>query len=304
MTKADPLERLLVAVMGEAKSTKTSFALTFPKPMVDFDLDQSFERCEARFRALYPDAKILKLPPGAELLDGHMAAFDLIVRQYRLPITLPGRAPTGMKELWDDHIINEIVRADENPRIKTCMIDTGTVLWEVNRMAHLQRTNDRSEKERERLIRIEYARPNTEARSLLSAARFTSTNLIVTHHVKGKYGPGMVENKRGEMELKQDQLIGETLDGYKETNAIVDITARVRSEITCEHENVTFIDNEAGRAQHGAHKINETPVPALVINECGYALSAQGKKITTPSFDSLLALVNERRDADAELATL
>ena len=48
------MDTLLIAAYGDIKTAKTTFGLSFPKPLVVFDLDQSYIRASMRYMAANP----------------------------------------------------------------------------------------------------------------------------------------------------------------------------------------------------------------------------------------------------------
>ena len=296
------IDSLLIGLYGDIKTGKTSFMLSMPKPLVDFDFDQSFDRAAARALAMEKGLTYKKVMPEEELTDEILAKYDIIVRCYDMPLQLPGRPLEGFVNLWEEKLIPEFMKTLETPRIKSVGLDTGTLFWTIDHQAQLERVQrESSNKVRQRLLPVEYARPNTEARALLGAVRNKRKNLVALHHVGPKHGPGYETVRRGRTEekvFKPDMLIGETWSGFSHLGQIVDVIARTRLEQNCETCKSTFVDNPASRMEHGTHKLSGKVTPTVEIEHCGYSLNAGGMKFENASFDLLYQAINGMRLAD------
>ena len=214
---------------------------------------------------------------------------------------MPGKPREGLLDLWENQIIPDMIQVHESD-IASVMVDTGTILWEIDHQAHLERVQKealaREKKPRESLIQIEYARPNKEIRAIYQMARATGKNLVSVNHLGAKYGVGLVEERRGgrsEKVMKSDVVIGESWRGFSQLGQIVDLVLRTRLEYNCTKcqmwipvapNNTVPIEIEA---VHGKCKsyINMTPTPTGEIEECGYVLDAQGLKLPNPNYDSV-----------------
>lgn len=268
-----------IGVYGPIKTFKTTLGLTLPKPMVDFDLDVSFDRAEARVRAMNPEWKILKLTPDNPLTEDILSSnYDLIVKQYNIPIRLPGTPVKGFEHLWNATVIPEMLLVDNHPRIKSILVDTGTVMWELARMAEFERKSDT--RQRENLSRIEYARPSTEVRGLLRAPKFVNKQFISLHHQKGKY--------------VRDTQVGFTWDGFQHMGAEVDLIAVTAIGQYCANCKISF--NPEWTAAHIQHRIEQNKIiPIIQIETSGYAIESQGIIIENPDYYKILGETNLRR---------
>lgn len=303
MVDIPDIDSLLIGLYGDIKTGKTSFMLSMPKPLVDFDFDQSFDR--AAVRALHQEGGLTykKVMPDEDLTDDILNSYDIIVRCYDMPLKLPGMPLEGFVDIWEGKLIPEFLMTLNNPNIKSVGIDTGTLFWTIDHQAQLERVQrESSNKIRQRLLPVEYARPNTEARSLLGAVRNKRKNLVALHHVGPKHGPGYETIRRGNREekvFKPDMLIGETWSGFSHLGQIVDVIARTRVEQGCQTCGTTFADTPSSRLEHGTHKLNGSVVPTLEVEHCGYSLSAGGMKFENPTFEGLYNTVNAMRMVDA-----
>jgi len=172
-----------MSIAGEPKSGKTHFACTAPSPIRFFDFDLgSFSIMQKKF----PDTEIVKSEHFIDVWKQNsvmpvLKEFDL---QYK-------------EALMDD-------------RFKTIVIDTGSQLWEIVRIALFEHVK-KNDPNRQRLIQIEYASANAQMEAFLKAPYAVGKNLIVTHYTKDSYDS--TGNKTGQVEPEQ----------YKGTNGIADI---------------------------------------------------------------------------------
>lgn len=303
----DPIDFLSIATYGDVKTGKSSVALTAPKPMVNFDFDQSFDRAAARLFEKEPGLKVQRVWPGETITARHLEEADLIVRQYDMPLKIPGQPNEGFLAIWEGQFLPEILTAIAHPRIKSIVVDTGTIMWLMDHQAHLervQRSNDPNVKARQNLIQIEYARPNTEARAIYTGARNRRKNIISVHHLGAKYGTGQVEVQKGnrtETVIKHDMVIGQQPAGFSQTSSVVDVVLRNRIEVKCRRPECAilgggyFEDNPGTRMQHGSHGIDEKLTPTATFELCGYTLEAQNQKLINPDFLSVITMVNALR---------
>ena len=272
------VDKLRLGIYGDIKTGKTSLALSFSKPIFHVDLDiGGFQRAEARVLKL--GYSVMKLP-GITAVNQSLPQFyqtqgwkqlpDIITKPYPLPLKFPGQAIHGMMAVWEE-LIDDLLFMYATPQISTIVIDTGTMMHQISTMAHLERIQAKNP-ERQVLQQIEYARPNTEERSLLSGAYTYEKNLVITHHAGGKYESRLTA--KGTEEIR----VGDTWAGFNGMGAIVDLVAR------------SFI----------APSPNGTIVPRLWIEDCGLTLQAKGEQMENPTFDSLLELINNFRLTEAQ----
>lgn len=206
----------VVAIWGEEKSTKTTLALTFPKPIYHFDLDVGgYERAAWRLDVKEVTTKSYPTPLQIEKLMG--ATHDGV------SIKIPKKV-VGMRELWQK-IMSDYVEVVQKTDVATIIMDSATQLWSICHTAYLQELQEKQilqgtpDKDlRERLIPIEYGTPNDRMKSVIFTARSFNKNLILTHYPKDIYASkltdkGVVEYKTGEVDV----------DGFKQTKALADL---------------------------------------------------------------------------------
>lgn len=212
---------ILLAVCGPEGAWKTTFGLTFPRPIVHFELDiGGFGRAAWRLDLTSIASKSYSLPiPMEKLMSSPQGA----------PTARFHRGVRGYKEIWQQFVI-DFVAACQDPQVKTLILDSGTMLWTVCHTALLQEKQEVQQSEakskgrtlqdfelRERLQPIEY--PNERMRSLIYTARSCKKNLVTTHYPKDIYAD-MPDPKSGD--IKQYKTGKVDMDGFKETRKYVD----------------------------------------------------------------------------------
>lgn len=247
---------------GPDKSCKTTLSLTFPKPLVHMELDiGGFDR--ATFANYMGFEDMVK-----EGLIRH--------KQYPMPlqanvvpvkdaITLkPSKKLVGYKELYYE-LLGDYVNNLNNPEIKTVVIDTDTVRWELVCNAYLQEKQENqpaNEPLRQQLLQIEYREPNSRMRAFLYEPKKTGTHLVLVHHETDKYKQqlnldGKLESVRtGEKERA----------GWNRLGDIADIIVR------------TYLQK---------NKDNHWK-PWCEVELCGYDINFTGSKLSEPSYDGIV----------------
>jgi len=247
-----------MCIWGAIKTGKTTFGLTFPKPIVYLDLDQSFERAEWRFAGL--DVRKVSTIDAATLAEG-----DVIKKAYLPVIKWPGaNIADGYINAWENYC-QDFKTICENPRIRTIQVDTGTMAWRMAHQAQLERVQRHTPaKSRQNLLPVEYARPNSDMRAIYAGARAMGKNLILVHQVGGIY-----EDKLTPKGVEQVR-VGDTWDGWRELGAFVDVVVR-------------------------ANWKDRTEEPSIRIEVCGLIPAAEGITMVAPTFELVLGLINGMR---------
>lgn len=283
----EPITRLTIGSMGGNKTCKTSFGLTLPKPLIMLDLDFGYDRAEARFVRDNPKLHILRVGPVTSM-EGVLAGppYDMVVKRYNTPVRLPGVALAGFTSLVEDQILPDIMMAYQTSWVSSVFVDTGTILWEAERMAQLERVQTAAAKKgrtevEDRMIQREYGRPNLEMRAILSASRVYGKHMVISHHLRDVY-----------VGDKPDVNGATTWAGFKEVGQLVDTMVRNGVEATCLDCKTPFPDSERGA--HLKHR-SGNPVPAVTIEFCGYTLAANGMKLYKPTYELVLQMVNAMR---------
>lgn len=217
---------MIAALWGNEKSWKTTMALTWPKPLVHFDLDVGgFSRAAWRLDTTNIESKSYPTPIQMEKLLGQV--------KEGVSIKFPKKL-IGIKEVWQQIVI-DFVAAVNRPDVQTIVIDSATQLWSLchrGRLQELQEVQEARSKGkiiendlRERLQPIEYAEPNDRMRTLIYTARSYSKHLVLTHYPRDVYGQkvtdrGVEDYKTGEVEP----------DGFKDTQKLVDIVVWIETD--------------------------------------------------------------------------
>ena len=213
------------AICGEEGTGKTTMALTFPKPVRHFDIDVGgYRRAAWRLDTEGLSTKAYPMPIQIDKLKGQTTVSSRI----QVP-----KKVEGMKNMWQD-IVTDFVEACQDAAVKTIILDSSTLLWNICHKSVLEEIQERQlakhKKEhpnipwdendyRERLQPIEYGPANDRMRTLLHTARSFSKNLVLVHYPADEYGT--IQDGKGNMvEGKTGKVI---LDGFKETVKLVDL---------------------------------------------------------------------------------
>lgn len=261
---------MILAIRGPNKTCKTTLGLTFPKPLMHFDLDLGFDRAAPRFKEDIDTGLIVSKRYPAPL---KVAISD----KGEVTLRFSERKVVGVRELWEE-FTQDFIEALVGPQFKTLMIDTGTVLWEITHRAFLQEKQEAQKPEdinkqglRERLLPVEYGEPNSRMRAVFHGCRTYEKNLVLTHFEREKIQEkltdrGVVEERTGIFEL----------DGFKHTGDIVDIQV------------ATYLNKN---------------VPHCKVELCGLAIAFQGAELEEPSYDKIvngLAMLRGEQDAGTD----
>lgn len=221
----------ITAIVGEEGTCKTTMALSFPKKLVHFDIDVGgYRRAAWRIDTDGIASKPYPRPLQMAKLLGQQA--DLSSR--KIEVKFPKKVE-GMKELWQQIVI-DFVAACQDPEVKTIVLDSATLLWNICHQSVLQEAQERqllkwqsdpthkntpfNENDyRERLQAIEYGPANDKMTQLFHTSRAFNKNLVLTHYPTDVYGP-MPDGKGGLVEAKTGEKM---LDGYKNTAKLVDV---------------------------------------------------------------------------------
>ena len=216
---------MIFILWGEDKSCKNTLAMTFPKPLVDMEFDiGGFDRANRNL-------------PNLPIKDW-ISAGDIKLEQYVMPFQIgkldpvsntirPSKIIVGMKELFYQFAAKYIQHL-KDPNIKTIVVDTGTLLYEVTCTGYLQEKQeiqlnpDGSVKPKERLrvslLPIEYREPYIRMRSFIYQAKAHGKHLVLTHHASDEYGfvkdgkGAVVEGKTGKRVLHGWTQLGDGAD--------------------------------------------------------------------------------------------
>jgi hypothetical protein len=276
------LDNLLIGIWGEIKTGKSTFGLTFPKPLVIFDLDQGVFRALHRFTN-YPI--IISKDPITNQVYDSCPDNAIIIRSFNFVANWQTMKIENALNYWNV-MAQEFALATAHPRIKSIDVDTGSLLWDLASNAHLERVQLDSGKDRQSLLPIEYKRPNSEMRALLTLVRNFKKNLVLMHHVGGIYKDIVSADGR-----KDSIKIGDTWDGFSRLGAIVDVIGK------------TYIETKAQPPAISNGAITNLPpirTPYMLLETCGLALGAEGFAIPYPTYDNVLTFINGQRQLEAQ----
>lgn len=248
--------RILV-ISGDNKTTKTTLALSGPKPLRHYDLDLGYERASHRFNGQEILSTRYTTPAqGVDILQGKVRVRSRNVLH-------------GVRELWDQWV-EDYITALRDDHWVTHAIDTGSQLWETCHRGFLQeqqeaqlRENPATKDVKETLGTYGYAEPNARMRAMYAAARTYGRNLIITHYLKPEYQDIITE--KGIQSGTTGRMI---MDGYKHTIGLCDIAV------------TTFLRDN---------------VPFCRIDFCGLDLRAQGMELKEPTWDKIMDIVEKLR---------
>lgn len=207
---------IICAIWGPEKSWKSTFALTFPKPIVHFDIDVGgYKRASWRVDTTDVVSESYPTPIQVEKLMG--------AKQEGATVRFP-RQVIGYKAVWQK-IVVDFVDCCQSPKVQTIIMDSATELWRICHTSLLQEKQEIQMSHgmsvtdslfREKLKPVEY--PNERMRSLIYTARSHKKNLVLTHYPRDVYGQkvtdkGIEDYKTGAVEP----------DGFKDTQKLVDI---------------------------------------------------------------------------------
>ena len=216
---------MIFILWGEDKSCKNTLAMTFPRPIVDMEFDiGGFARA---------NRNLPHLPIKDWINSG-----EITLEQYIMPFQIgqldpvnatirPSKIIVGMKELFYQ-FAGKYIQHLKDPNIKTIVVDTGTLLYEVTCTGYLQEKQeiqlnpDGTVKPKERLrvslLPIEYREPYIRMRSFIYQAKAHGKHLVLTHHASDEYGfvkdgkGGIVEGKTGKRMLHGWAQLGDGAD--------------------------------------------------------------------------------------------
>ncbi len=218
---------MIVAVWGEEKTWKSTFALSFPKPIYHMDLDVGgFERAIWRIDAKEIHSKSYPIPIQIEKMMGAQKSKTGNLVTIRFP-----KRVIGYREVWQQ-IVVDFVAACQNQKVQTIVIDSATMLWTICHTSLLQEKQEiqlsanprlQDSQLREKLQPVEF--PNDRMRSLIYTARSCKKHLVLTHYPRDVYGQRVTD--KGIEDYKTGEV---TPDGFKDTQKLVDAVIKLETD--------------------------------------------------------------------------
>lgn len=212
---------MIAIIGGEEKTGKTTFAMTFPKPMLYLELDiGGFDRAKHRFsKEELEQVSLIQFPNTAllELLEfKNKSATDTLLIK-------------GEKERWLK-FISAFNNGCMDKGIKTIVMDTWYQVYELVRQAYLQTLQEAQLDEygklkkgetklRETLQQIEYTQPYARIRSLMFYAKAMGKNLVLVTYDADEYKPQLGDDGK----IRDARTGKKILAGWKETEKHADI---------------------------------------------------------------------------------
>ena len=162
MTKAQVVTTIVVpnyavAVVGDPKSGKTHFALTFPEPIALFSFDR-----------------------GADFVVRRFPSKAIEVFHFNPPVQMSYPPAPFAEALWAK-FLKEYRATVEGRKFKTIVLDTGTVLWEIIRWAYTE------EESRTQIRARDYGEPNARMSWCLLYPVDLGHYVVTTQYLKDKY---------------------------------------------------------------------------------------------------------------------
>lgn len=225
---SDLVPNILASVSGRPKAGKTHMSMTFPDPIKVF----SFDLGAAFVRTKFPDKEI-------------------DVTEITLPI-VESTEQTWAEEPWKK-FEQDFKGAVESGKYNTVVLDTATVVWQ---MCHQAITEERN---RKKMLEVEYFAPNLKMSSLFARARIAGVNLVVIQYLRDKYVKG---DNTGELEL----------DGWKRTEGNVDIVLEMESVLIGEGD-------------------SSKTVMKTKIKDCRFDRDLNGRILDDTDYDEIMALL-------------
>ena len=263
---------MILGIWGDDKTTKTTTALTAPRPIFyqEFDIG-GFRRANRNI--------------GDNTIKEWYEAGQITHKKYIMPFQLgdidpvkniirPSKIIVGIKELWYQWLADYMM-ALKSDKYESIVIDTGTLLWEITNTCYLQEKQEQQlplradgkgqdgKPLRTQLQQIEYKEPNIRMRSITYQAQAHEKNLVMTHHSRDEYGIVKLrdgsygEGRTGRKERNGWSALGDSADVIlqtwikedKKANTITPMAtvtlAEVQELVGMEFENPTF-DKIAG----------------------------------------------------------
>jgi len=209
---------MIAIIGGEEKKGKTTFAMSFPKPMLYLEFDVGgFDRAKHRFN---PE---------------ELAQIQL--EQFPSPLKVDFKSRSNIESL---KLFGEIERYQRfmgifntgcmDEGVKTIVLDTWFQTYELVRQAYLQTLQEaqlddkgnlkkEERKLRESLLPIEFTQPYSKLRSLMFYARATKKHLVLVTYDADEYKPQLSDDGK----IRDVRTGKKIFAGWKETEKHSDI---------------------------------------------------------------------------------
>lgn len=295
---------MFLSLEGNQASSKSTILYSGPLPIVVCSFDAGVNRAlNGKMWRLFQniDIEVVQYPPTMDVMDMTATRKKWIrnngraITVYLLPepAQIAGAKLSGVRELWN--IFTGLFNAallDNN--IKLVGIDTATIARRVAADAYLEELQQTSN--RQQLIQIEYAKPNDMVRAIYTRAQnqlevtgdaHVEKHVVLTHHLddrrremlnaKGEQVSIIVQDSKGN--AVQD------MEGLKKTYNFVDVAIRL----------------EQGMVPIMFDPKKQEPGVIGTYMKQGFDLSAVGKVIYNPTWDTIAADLNTGLSPNAQI---
>ncbi len=171
---------------GYPKSGKTHFCFSWPEPI-----------------------KIYSFDLGADFVRTKFPKKEIDIAKFVLPIIDQDPPPPFAEPIFQD-FKSQFKKDCAEAKYRTLVIDTATALWGLVHQAITE------EKNRKKILEVEYHLPNLNMSSFFTQARNAEINLVTTQYLRDKY---IDEKNTGKSEV----------DGWKKTEGQADINIWIES---------------------------------------------------------------------------
>ena len=263
------MEPLVVSLVGEEKTGKSTFATTAPPPVAYAELDpggldRAIWRLNDKAKANIHRANFY-VPQQADptSLATLRSTIQLkregkIANRANLRQVQNG-ALVGMTELWYEFLSWYIEQLDD-PAIRSIVIDSGSLLWDLCHQSHLQEIQSLSPG-RTSLTSFEYADPNTKMKGIIAAAQQTDKNLIFIHHTDNEYQDVIIDGK------KESIVAGQKHKGWNHIRPLIDLELwfdlKTANKTTTNESKISL----SGVTMRGVGRTYPNPTWDLVMND-------------------------------------
>lgn len=249
----------IVQVMGDEKTGKTSFLLSFPKPLEYIELDIGGLR-----RATRPAIK-------QQIETG-----DIRVTQFKLPVQaaksgnkrVASPIIVGAKELWYE-VYDKYEKAALDDSVATIAFDSWQIVWNLCTNCYLQELQENdisngqtSQRVRQRLTEFEYREPNSRMDAFIQLARNAGKNLVLTTTLRTESQNMTIDGKVVSIP------IGVKPQGWSRTRNWADV------EVQTSNKDKQFFGE---------------------ITLCGYVREAEGQKFPNPTWQDVKVFIEALR---------
>lgn len=219
---------ILVSISGKPKAGKTFLSMSFPAPIkiYSFDLGATYVRTK------FPDKEI-------------------DIKEFSLPV-IESEDAQWAEPIWGE-LMKEYKTDIESGKYQTVVLDTATVVWQICHQAVTE------EKNRKKILEIEYFKPNLLMSSFFTRARLGGVNLVTIQYLAPIYVKGENTGQFG-------------VDGWKRTEGNVDLVLEMESK--------TIGEGRAARTQM-----------ITLVKDNRFDRDLNGQIFVDTTYDELIALL-------------